>query len=179
MTAGNGDTTIWQQSVSKNSAGDISLTALLSDLDHEFGHNADSRATPRGRVSSSVQWQRAGYDDWENMGIIPSTWAPSGRRGGRASQIVLEPKHERRLPHIGYYPNGVTRYGRASDHEDFAEALSLYLQGAIGSAELQSRPGVVQPVWFRDLFPGRAAIFDQMFPDAAQDQLEEIRRHRR
>src|SRR4029434_9407725 len=119
------------------------------------------------RISQTKNWHNAGADADPSRYINPRTWVPSSALGGRAEDIVLEPDPD------ALYPNGVTRYGRGSDREDFAEAVSLYLQGRIGYGELPAQPGFSW-LWFRDLFPERAAILDKLFPEVAAQQRREI-----
>jgi hypothetical protein len=167
MTAGEGDTHIWEPGTKMSARGEVDLKQLMSDLNHEFGHNVDSRVKGNVRISETRQWREAGAAGSPDRFINPRTWMPSSAHGGRAESIVLE--HDPGA----LYPYGVTRYGRSSRREDFAEAVDLYLQGRIGYAELRSQPGFSH-VWFRDLFPERAAILDRLFPDIARQQQEEI-----
>jgi hypothetical protein len=79
------------------------------------------------------------------------------------------------------YPDGVTPYATSSVREDWAEAAEFYFGtdagGALGTGRLASS-GRTVPIWFRDLFPARAAVLDQYFPEFAAQQLAEIRRIR-
>lgn len=65
-------------------------------------------------------------------------------------------------------PQGVTPYGRGLYNEDSAESMLLYKKGVIG----HDRNG--DPVYFRDMFPGRAAQFDKAFPEFAARQKAEV-----
>jgi hypothetical protein len=51
--------------------------------------------------------------------------------------------------------------------------MRLYLFGAIGRGRM---PGEDRErfIWFRDLFPERAAILDALFPSFSSQQLKEI-----
>ena len=88
------------------------------------------------------------------------------------------------------YPKGVTDYGRSSAAEDYAESVMLYQLGPIATGRL---PGAVIPkltgvklppgavaitdneiLYFRDIYPKRAAILDKLFPDIAKAQKAEI-----
>ena len=70
------------------------------------------------------------------------------------------------------FPNGVTKYGKSSVKEDFAESMELYWRGILGTARRKS-DGKLEFVYFRDLFPERAAILDKLFPAFAQKQKAE------
>lgn len=75
------------------------------------------------------------------------------------------------------FPKGVTAYGTADQIEDYAESIMLYLAGIMGTATFRGND-LDEPVWFRDLFPERAAVLDQLFPDFARRQralIEQIR----
>ena len=162
MTAGSGDTHIWQPGVKRTPEGRVDATQLISDLNHEFGHNADTDG-----ISGSGGWHEAGANANPARYINPSTWVPSSARGGRAKKMLLKPQPGAR------YPYGITPYGGSSDIEDFAESVDLYLQGKIGYGELLDQPGM-SALWFRDLFPERAAILDKLFPEVARQQRDEI-----
>jgi len=89
------------------------------------------------------------------------------------------PYHGRQGPNpANRVQRGVTSYGRSTVGEDYAEAQALYRMGIVGYA---IRPGGsgYEPVWFRDIFPERAAIFDEIYPTFAAEQLAQIARERR
>lgn len=66
-------------------------------------------------------------------------------------------------------PLGVTGYGRGDHMEESAEAFALYQMGVIGWDRHDN------PVFFRDMFPGRAAHFDRHYPQLRDRQLQGIR----
>lgn len=48
--------------------------------------------------------------------------------------------------------------------------MKLYLAGPIGSGKLH-QGGPMTAIYFRDLWPTRAALFDRLFPDVAKQQI--------
>jgi hypothetical protein len=131
---------------------------------HEFGHNVDNLvAASRGSGSDSARWRRSADKDREVGFPVGWQW-----NGVRRSPEKSKGAEDREVPY------GVTDYGKSSWMEDYAESTDMYLQGAIGSAAQGISKRV--PVYFRDLFPHRASALDEMFPEIARKQLEEIRR---
>jgi hypothetical protein len=63
---------------------------------------------------------------------------------------------------------GVTNYGRGDHIEESAEAFALHQMGIVGWDRHDN------PVFFRDLFPGRAAEFDRHFPQLRDRHLQAI-----
>jgi hypothetical protein len=68
---------------------------------------------------------------------------------------------------------GVTKYGTGSLEEDFAESISMYFGGQIGTGSF-TNGGPEIPLWFRDLWPDRARVLDKYFKDFSTEQLAEI-----
>jgi len=112
MTAGGGETHIWQPGIKMTPEGRVDAKQLLSDLNHEYGHNADVDG-----ISETKEWHEAGRNADPSRYIDPKTWVPL--RSGRAKKMVLKPQPGAR------YPYGITPYGGSSDVEDFAESVDL------------------------------------------------------
>jgi hypothetical protein len=171
-SAGGGQLIIWDAGTHMHlEQGD---TVFFDDLRHEVGHNV-------GRAS----------------GAVPSFDSPSRRVSelirssdprGRVGDFVPLPRASTRelyaaVKNWGKFkpppgvkimvPNGVTPYGRMSYGENFAEAHSLYLLGIVGYGKLGGSTRS-EPIYFRDLFPEWAALFDEMYPDFARQQLKTI-----
>jgi hypothetical protein len=150
-------------------------------LDHEFAHTLDHVGKEMGGVgSSSPQWHAAGASDATHRRV-----RGRGRRGrrqtlsdvtfdqgpGEHSRIRL--KNAKPLPGVLDYIHGVTDYGVSNDAEDYAESFRLYRAGPIGNGR-RTPGGPIEPLWFRDIYPARAAILDKAVPDFAEKQLRQI-----
>jgi hypothetical protein len=131
-----------------------------AEMRHEFGHNVSSAAVSRGLHHRGSAWADAVQDD---RGADSRIFEFKGF--GKQVSLSDQPG--------ALFPSGVTAYGKSSVSEDYAEAMSLYLSGAIGHARLSPAGGSVR-VYFREIFPARAAIFDQLFPAVARRQIAEI-----
>jgi hypothetical protein len=159
-TGGRGSVWLWRQSVYPFREG---------DLDHEFGHNVEW-SVPERMQSSGARWHRSGrLDDAARRKVTDF----------KQTFRVSEPHHTIRTHRnaSGKYPDGVTNYGTSSPSEDFAESQMLYRAGVIGEGRLKPG-GPIVPIWFRDLYPERAKMIDEMFPEMARQQLATIQRLR-
>lgn len=156
-SARNGDIVYFRMSEKKRDARTRDVANYTS---HESAHNADM----------GLGWYSAG-PEWEAA-------------GGPARKIYFwQPVDEVVRNHAIMFPDsptdpdytypGVTTYGSANSIEDFAEAVRLYLAGMLGRGAL-SEGGRFHDLWFRDLFPARAALLDSLFPAFARQQLAEI-----
>lgn len=164
-SAGDGEVAIWQTDRLLSADRD----RLKRYLDHELGHNIEEGVPPRLR-STSPAWQQAARSD--RPGAQLRRFVPNGE--GPSADIRGTPDASRPVP------RGVTNYGTSDIHEDFAEAISLYFTGQVGEGIFRDAEGedAWVPIWFRDLFPERAAVLDQIFPQSAAAQLAEIARLR-
>jgi hypothetical protein len=153
MTAGGGHITIWLHKYFSN--------VDVESLRHETGHNLDDLAGRKIGGSQSPAWTSAAESDAKSSARIAdltSRW--------NYKLAVVEPGRG--------YPNGVTEYGRSSPAEDFAESVMLYQLGPIAKGRLT--PGdAVGELYFRDIYPARAKILDEIFPDIAEVQKAEIK----
>lgn len=156
-TAGHGATNLWQAYYKSATSG-----GLTHSLSHEFGHN----------VANAVR--RLGLDDHGEL------WRESVGRDATHSRVGLQfqaferGRHSITLTanHGKPYPLGVTSYGKSSVMEDYAESVDLYLAGPIGTGIIGGRRVTV---YFRDLFPARAALLDRVFPSVARTQKAAIK----
>ncbi len=159
MSATNGNTIIWNR-------GSSSPDEFSESLDHELGHNTSDHAGLLGAQSGT--WHDAGKSDHPVRSEKYSGFRPVDHRLTRG--LVIGPRSNN-------YPNGVTSYGTSSPDEDFAESVALYRFGPLGLAQSRST-GEWEPVWFRDLFPERAAVLDQLYPQLSAEQTADIARVR-
>ena len=157
--AGDGEVFLWAR---REIAG---LDDDFAVMDHETGHNVDDGQLPGPFHSYDRMWQEAAKRDFAERHVTSFVPTP---KTTHEHHITLGPQGG-----TGY-PYGVTDYGKSSDREDFAEALRLYRAGPIGTGVFHGQDSD-EPVWFRDLFPVRAAIFDRIFPAYGQEQLLQIR----
>jgi hypothetical protein len=142
---------------------------LNGTLNHEFAHTLDDSELLSGRSSKSARWQEAAINDAK---------VRSGFRGFTPSGRQSPVRTKRKARGSGStFPEGVTDYGTANADEDYAESFRLYRTGPIGT--VPTRDGGTEPVYFRDLFPERAAILDEIMPDFAREQKAEIAEMRR
>lgn len=159
-TAGRGETIMWGRAGWVFGPGGDRYV-----LRHEFGHNVDTGVRDRPELA--------------HLHARSPAWAAAARRdsaGYRLSSIVdYQPYGGLPMPELypnpnRLFPDGVTDYGRNSPSEDFADSVMLYLMEArIGEGRLT--PDAPRTwLYFRDLFPARAAILDQIFPDVAVRQ---------
>jgi hypothetical protein len=139
-------------------------------LRHEMSHNSDQAL---GNVAVSPEWSRAASKG--SSGSKVKSFNQNKVKG----QGKLQPPGK--FPKAGF-PDGVTPYGTSSAREDWAEAAEFYFGtegagGVVGTGKLGNSDQRV-PIWFRDLFPARAKVLDQYFPEFAAQQLAEIQRLR-
>lgn len=155
-TAGDGAVRIWGR------AGALSgPMAHRESLMHEFGHNVSHAVEDRDLHDHSARWTGAARAD---AGVRrPTDVAFSGPMAFRLRSVNFQHRTDRP------YPNGVSEYGTSSPAEDYAESMAFYLADEIGTGRLAPGDDEV-PIYFRDLFPARAKIFDQVFPEIAKRQ---------
>jgi hypothetical protein len=158
-SAGNGTVAIWNRW--KDDSQQSTVRGREDSLRHEYGHNVDNlRAYSMGLNSEGVQW-----GDATRRPVAPK-YQPGSFTWNKYTDITMEPDPKRG------YPNGVTTYGKSSVKEDFAEAMELYWRGILGTGR-RKKDGKLEVVYFRDLFPERAAILDKLFPAFARKQKAE------
>lgn len=152
MTAGNGQINIWGH----EPHGQLDVSALR----HETGHNLDSLVGAKASGSQSPAWASAVDADAVSFLDIRRLSSTS-----RAQGLAT-------IDRTRGFPKGVTEYGRSSAAEDYAESVRYYqlgriARGSIGGAEERA-------LYFRDIYPARAAILDVEFPEIAAAQKAEI-----
>ena len=153
MSAGHGHINIWNFNPNFSR-----IERQIDDLRHETGHNLDALY---GHTSRQPIWSAAADAD--------AVWAAKIRD--------LTPTHHEatdlaRVEPTRGWPKGVTKYGRSSEAEDFAESVMLYQLGPIATGRIGSEAG--RALYFRDIYPKRAAILDKRFPEIAKAQQAEI-----
>jgi hypothetical protein len=154
-TAGDRGVRVWNRGLDSNGP-----RAIKSSLDHEFGHNVSTAARRRHPPLDdySDAWDEAVHGETSKM---PLGWSPGYL--ARMRQIRFGRGTS------GKAPKGCTEYGTSSEGENYAESMSLYLAGPIGTGQL--RPGgPVVDLFFRDIWPKRAALFDKLFPSVSARQ---------
>jgi hypothetical protein len=159
-TAGDSSTRTW------NASPAFIPSNYLDRFMHEFGHNVSTGVQSRGLHDTGYDYGQAVLSDRYVQRPSDLRWA-LGRLALRAKTISFTPDHSKNLPW------GVSTYGKSSHAEDYAESIAFYLGGHIAHGRL-TPGGPEVPIYFRDLFPARAAIFDQIFPDVARKQLAAI-----
>jgi len=159
---GDGNMTLWNRSYYR---GD----EVSEVLDHEYGHGVDHR-NPLGISSDSPQWAQAAKADNSTRGSVQD-FRP--RNPGPARAVLMQPSTDPKVE----FPDGVTTYGASNREEDYAESMRLYMAGVIGWGRREPG-GPLEPIWFRDLFPTRARLLDQVLPQFAYSQQGEILRIR-
>jgi hypothetical protein len=176
-TAGMGDgfTYLWNRANRPYLGRDSSQDPYWSGtIRHESGHNIDEAL---GRISATPEWAEAADADDRHRRRFRDFQL--GESAGTQDKIRFETDRDRKPDELNTQPfrNGVTAYGTTDNYEDFAESIALYTQGRIGQGRF-GFVGKMEPIWFRDIFPARAAILDKHFPEFAQRQLAEIQRVR-
>jgi len=153
MTAGGGHVTIYDFTPNRS-------VVSVRLLRHETGHNLDDLVGRRSAGSESLAWGRAAHADVAVANGIEFTSLNFDRTfvsgAGRG------------------FPAGVTDYGRSSAGEDWAESVMLYQLGPIAKGRLGPGGGEIVDLYFRDIYPNRAAILDELFPDLAATQRAQI-----
>lgn len=185
-SAGHGEITYWGRDIdgiqnSYRSSMPNADPGTVETLRHEFGHLVDKHQFVDGEVqrfSQSPEWQgatrRDSYGNYDQLGDTHAANVLNFAEINPHHPIVLEEG-----PSTKEQPNGVTTYGRSSPAEDFAESFYLYTKGVVGTGNVKlksGRAGPVRNVYFRDLFPHRAAVLDKMFPKFARQQKAEIKK---
>lgn len=167
-TAGEGVMSIWET----DTYGLPHESYLEEYLLHEHGHNV-ARVREGERLDYSEPWFEAARSDTTTGG--PVSRVPD-------FTVAPGPAQNRLVNGTGFvpgspFPAGVTEYGTVNPAEDFAEAVMMYRVGPIGEGTI---PGTRRrgPIYFRDLFPARAAILDSQFPTFAARQQARISRER-
>lgn len=164
-TAGDESVRIWNRKNSLAGPGTMEET-----LRHEFGHNVSFQLAKEhgqsGPLHDSAHWHSAVHEDSDVENRKP--WMSKVKvamlhQGGMGREsFTLRPDHSKD------FPDGVSSYGKSAVSEDFAEATAMYMhKGPLG---LIARDGRNVPVYFRDLFPGRARVLDRLFPELAKEQ---------
>lgn len=141
--------------------------AFKHTVRHEMAHNVDHAKSET--LSTSAEWDNAtrsdravssqikGFKQGPNLPNKIMTHSPPFRKG-----VLI--------------PEAVTTYGATSFSEDFAESLALYARGIIGTGVMDWFGPEERDIWFRDMFPARAAILDQLFPEILErEQRARIR----
>jgi hypothetical protein len=159
-TAARGGTNVWEPGwkVPEN---------MDTTLRHEFGHNVSDAAVAKGSGldDGGIAWLHAGAAD--NGRRHPVFTRLDARSSGHHT-ITMDPDPG------AAYPYGVTGYAKTAIAEDYAESVMLYLSPyPVGEGHLVPG-GPVVPIWFRDVWPSRAAVLDQVFPQFAREQLAQI-----
>lgn len=157
MTAGRGNVWIWNQ---QPPFGRVQVDLLR----HETGHNLEDQIGHFAEGSESPQWIAAADRDVAAARKV-TDFQPSQYEIKASDLGTVEPGRG--------WPKGVTAYGRSSAREDFAESVMLYQVGALGQGRLTPR-GELGPIYFRDIYPGRAKVLDGLFPELAKAQKAEI-----
>lgn len=163
MSGGDGELVVWGSGFKEGTTQET----LQSVMNHEYGHSVDTLARAT-RISSSRDWLGAGESD-RRRSRRPFDWQPFV---GQAAWLVSPPEKDSK------YPNGINPYAQSDPMEDFGESMALYLQGPIGQGRVTPNGPVVQ-IWFRDLYPARAAVLDRLFPSVRAQQREQIASVRR
>lgn len=157
--AGDGQTTVWG-SVARAEKMD-GPAKMHWALRHEGGHSVDDQA--KRFASRETAWRKAMQErDTSGEFLHEVRLSP---RGPGQHPLTLDPNYRERVPW------GVTEYGKKDVREDYAESLDLYLSGPIGTHVVQGRR---VPLYFRDIWPKRAAVFDGLFPQFAEEQKSKI-----
>lgn len=143
------------------------LGLVQKSIRHESGHNFDTALgsflnEPTGKISTGPEWLAAAQAE-------PPIRIRGFKPGERAPLSDIQWDLNPDSPFVG----GVTKYGTTSPQEDFAESISMYFAGQIGTGSF-IEGGPVVPLWFRDLWPDRARVLDKYFRDFADAQRAEI-----
>jgi hypothetical protein len=157
-SAGNGRVNVWGQGTGKGNLGNGLKTPFdyNETLNHEFGHNVDRDHS----LSAFAQWHDAGRADWR---ANVARW-----RDNRLVAAPLADLHPLTpgLEETRAYPHGISKYGKSSPAEDFAESLAYYFL----NVRIAYNQDTGEPFFFEDLFPSRAAYLDALFPRRAKER---------
>jgi len=157
-TGGNSSVTMWG-----NRPGGLGPSSYRGSLAHEFGHNVSYSALGMALGSTSPRWKAAYKEDTEANAPFLKNLDAVKYQGEAALRKVTARKDPGKS-----HPEGITPYGKSNPEEDYAESMSMFLMGQIGTYTLPS--GQEIPVYFRDIFPHRAEILDKVFPKVAAKQ---------
>jgi hypothetical protein len=143
-------------------------------LRHEFGHSISyGIARQRGEygpLHGTADWKHAAEQDAATRTVGPNDFEnASWAMGGPSTWVKL---HRGDSDRKGF-PTGVTEYGQNSAAEDFAESVALYTHD--GPLGFVTRNGERKPVYFSDLFPGRAKLLAPILPKATARMKQLIR----
>jgi DNA-binding MarR family transcriptional regulator len=161
MTASKGKVHVWGAGTRMH-PNDVEFS-----LRHEYGHNVDGRGPALlAKVNSEGPAWRAAIGADSHVPLPP----------GFVPHNVLEDGVDKKHGAGREVPDGVTDYGKSSLLEDFAESVMMYLQHEVGRVHAHGQhPNGSLPVFFRDLFPQRAALLDRVFSDIAEQQRAILR----
>ena len=180
-SAGGGGVTFWGRGPQRRVSTDPSNTSSEAwAIVHEYGHNFDYGQDGRyifPRISNHPDWSATAIDRDAEYNLTSP---------GRVVELFTDYTRSRfKITHMpsntnsnAEVPTGVTTYGQSSLQEDFAESLALYRAGAIGRGTVGIGSERRVPIYFRDLFPHRAAILDRHFPELAVQQRAETEAQR-
>jgi hypothetical protein len=127
-----------------------------SDLRHEFGHSLSDAMRSQGLDAEGQVWQNATRGPNARGQVYDFTPRVGGRSATGNHAITLADDSS------ALFPTGVTRYGRSSIVEDYAESADMYMDGKLGTGRL-TPGGPIQDITFADLFPARAKVLDRVF----------------
>lgn len=168
-TAGSGQITVWDPYSSSDSE------VMRGTLTHEVGHLVSRGREDEGfdGFDRSAEWSAAIEEDQDWRGEV-SDFTPRQalkRLTTKQFGVRFEDRDDAEVP------GGVTNYGTNSVGEDYAESYQLYVSGILGMGILGEGDKKV-PIWFRDIYPERARLLDEIFPELAGRQLAQIRKLR-
>lgn len=126
---------------------------------HESGHNLSEAVSAAGLGADGEAW-RAAATAADARAIIYDFYP---------AHDALSPLSLVDVPGTPW-PSGVTAYGTAASHEDFAESVRLSRLPTLGTGRL-SPDGPLQDITFADLYPARAEVLDRAF--AAEGHIVE------
>lgn len=127
-----------------------SLDGTVSTFRHEFGHLVDG-AVNAMQTGTSRAWQEAMARD--SVG-----WQHNPKRGFNAPQFTRAAADGHKV--LPMSTSGITAYGQSAPVEDVAESIRLFL---VDKAEGRL---TLDGVRFADMFPGRAALINDMLAQA-------------
>lgn len=153
-SAGGGHVDIWDQS-NPNFGGD-GPKRYKDSLHHEYGHNVDGHGqlSRADYISVSARWSDAARNDSGRLSQLPGMegFTPRYYTDMHPVSITSDPTRG--------WEFGVSRYGKSSPGEDFAESIAQYMMmKPLG----RTRDG--KDWYFWDLFPSRAAQLERVLPE--------------